>query len=354
MRTIPIPASRPYDVLMARGLLSAAGEKLRAVCPKAETAFLLTDDHVAPLYEKTVADSLSSAGFAVSSFVMPHGEPHKTVETWHQVLEEMCARRLTRGDVLVALGGGVVGDLGGFAAATYQRGIPFIQIPTTLLAMVDSSVGGKTAVDLAGGKNQVGCFYQPSLVLCDPDTLKTLPPEEYRCGCAEIIKYAMIGSASFAASLAETPVADRAETVIQTCVEMKRDYVLKDEFDTGLRMMLNFGHTFGHAAEALSGFSILHGQGVAMGMAIMARSACAQGILPAADRDALLSLLRQYGLPTEVSWSAEAMARSALNDKKAVGHTVRLIVPEAVGRCRIQPVPSGDLVRWLRLGGVAG
>ena len=348
MKKIHIPAGKPYDVLIQRGLLREAGARIREVCPKTEKAFLLTDDHVAPLYADQVMDSLTEAGMKPVNLTFPHGEENKTIETWHLALDRMCEARLTRSDVLVALGGGVVGDLGGFAAACYQRGIDYVQIPTTLLAMVDSSVGGKTAVDLEGGKNQVGAFYQPKVVLCDPDALKTLPEEEYRCGCAEIIKYGMIGSAEFF----RTPVKDQLEAVITTCVEMKRDYVLQDEFDLGLRMMLNFGHTFGHACEACSHFSILHGQGVAIGMAIMSRAAAAQGILSAEDRDALIDLIRQYGLPTEASWPAKDMLEACLSDKKATGSAIRIIVPERIGTCRIQRIPTEELARWLALGGV--
>ena len=353
MRKIDIPAGKPYEVWIERGLLGSAGAAVRDVCPKARKAFLLTDDRVDALYGEKARKTLTDAGFEVSGTAFPHGEGSKTIETWHRVLDAMCAARLTRSDVLVALGGGVVGDLGGFAAACYQRGIDFVQIPTTLLAAVDSSVGGKTAVNLDGGKNQVGAFYQPRIVLCDPDTLATLPEEEYSAGCAEIIKYGMIGSADFFRSLAETPVREQYEDVIAACVGMKREYVLRDERDLGLRMMLNFGHTFGHACEACSRFSILHGQGVAIGMSIMARAAAAKGRLSAADRDALISLIRQYNLPTEAEWPAEAMAEVCLSDKKTTGGTIRIVIPERIGKCVIETVPTEEMTDWLRAGGVA-
>ena len=351
MKRIDIPASRAYPVMIGAGLLREAGERISGV-RKASAAVIVSDDHVFPLYGVSLAESLRASGLRVEAFVFPHGEQHKTVAVWKDLLEFLCSARITRSDLIVALGGGVVGDLAGFAASAYQRGIGYVQIPTSLLAMVDSSVGGKTAVDLDGGKNMVGSFYQPLLVLCDPDTLATLPEEEYRCGCAEIIKYGMIGDADFFASLARTPVREQYETVIAACVEMKRRYVMEDEFDTGLRMMLNFGHTFGHAAEICSGFSILHGQGVAVGMAVIARAACRRGILSAADRDALLELIRSYGLPTEARWPAEEMAAAARSDKKSTGDAVRLILPEKIGRCRIERVPSQDLLSWLRDGGV--
>ena len=350
MKTIPIPAGKPYEVLIDSGLLGRAGEKIREVCPRAEKAFLVADDRVAGLYLERVRASLAAAGFRTDSFVFPHGEKQKSVETWHQLLEKMCEAKWTRSDVLVALGGGVTGDLGGFAAASYQRGIDYIQIPTTLLAMVDSSVGGKTAVNLAAGKNQVGAFYQPKRVLCDPETLRTLPGEEYLCGCAEIIKYAMIGSEPFFRALKKKPVSDQVEDVISTCVEMKRDYVAQDEFDTGLRMMLNFGHTFGHACEACSGFSIRHGQGVAIGMAIMARAAARKGILALEDRDALIGLIRQYGLPAEAFWPERDMLDACLADKKMNGSSISIVIPERIGACRIRKIPASELAEWLRLG----
>ena len=185
------------------------------------------------------------------TFPYPGGEHCKTLATYAALLDFLAAHRLSRSDLIVALGGGVTGDLAGFAAATYQRGIPFVQVPTTLLAAVDSSVGGKTAVNLASGKNQVGCFYQPSLVLCDPDTLRTLPPEEYRNGCAEVIKYAVLRSEPFFSELRTAPVSAQVEHVIATCVSMKRDLVAADEFDRGSRQLLNLGHSFGHAVEKM-------------------------------------------------------------------------------------------------------
>ena len=208
-------------------------------------------------------------------------------------------------------------------------------------------------IDLEHGKNMVGSFHQPSLVLCDPLVLRTLPEEEYRCGCAEIIKYGMIGSEEFFHSLSRIPVRNQVEDVVSACVQMKRRYVMEDERDTGLRMMLNFGHTFGHAAEACSHFSVKHGQGVAIGMSIISRAACKRGILSAADLDALLSTIRRYDLPSEASWSAEQMAETAASDKKASGASVRLIIPEKIGQCRIEKVSVSELRSWLRDGGVA-
>ena len=245
----------------------------------------------------------------------------------------------------------VFGAEAGFAAATYQRGIPFVQVPTTLLAAVDSSVGGKTAVNLDSGKNQVGCFYQPSLVLCDPDTLRTLPPEEYRNGCAEVIKYAVLRSAPFFSELRAAPVSAQVEHVIATCVSMKRDLVAADEFDRGSRQLLNLGHTFGHAVEACSGYAVPHGCGVAIGMAIIARAAAKRGICTDDTCAQILALLRQYGLPVDCAYPVEQMLGTILHDKKASGGSINLIVPTAVGSCEIRKTPASEISDWLRAGG---
>ena len=351
MKTIRIDASRSYDVAIGSGLLKEAGERT-AAATGAGSAVVVSDDTVFPLYGETVCRSLERAGIRVTSFVFPHGEKSKTLETYGRLLEAMCGAHLTRADAAVALGGGVTGDLTGFAAATYQRGVAFVQLPTTLLAAVDASVGGKTAVDLRGGKNQAGCFYQPSLVLCDTDALRTLPEEEYRCGCAEIVKYAMIGSETLFEELLETPVSERAEEVIGTCVAMKRDYVMEDEFDTGARMMLNFGHTLGHAVEACSGYTVLHGQAVAMGMAAVTRAAAALGVCGRKTSSALAALLKQYGLPTEIPYGLDEMLAAARLDKKAAGSSFRLIVPERIGKCRVETVDAEGLRRWMEQGGV--
>ncbi len=352
MKCVHIDASKSYDVLIGGGLADETGTRVRDLL-KPASCMLAADDRVYSLYGERVRQSLEQAGIRTAVFTFPHGEQSKNLSTYRRLLEQMCAERITRTDIVAALGGGVTGDMAGFAAATYQRGIRFVQIPTTLLAMVDSSVGGKTAVDLEHGKNMAGAFCQPSLVLCDTETLETLPPEEYACGCAEIIKYAMIESEEFFDSLDKTPVRKQAEEVISACVAMKRDYVMKDEFDTGVRIFLNFGHTFGHAVEACSDFSILHGEGVAMGMAAMTRAAAARGLCPASAAERLESLLKKYHLPTEVPYTCSQLISAALSDKKAQGGTVRLVVPERIGKCFVETIRKEDLASWMRDGGIA-
>ena len=350
MKRIPVEASRNYEVLIGRGLLDRVGEEVRAVT-KAGTAVLVAGKNVLPLYGSRVRRSLEAAGLRVLAFPLTPGESSKNLETYGQLLRFLSDNRLTRSDVLIALGGGVTGDLTGFAAATYQRGIDFVQIPTTLLAMVDSSVGGKTAVDLPGGKNQVGAFWQPALVLCDPDTLRTLPEEEYRCGSAEVLKYGVLGNAAFYAELLAAPIRGQEEHVIETCVTMKRDIVHEDEFDRGLRQLLNLGHSFGHAVEACSGFTVLHGQAVAVGMALIARAAAEKGFCSIGTRDAIVEGLRQYGLPTETDYPLSALAAAVCADKKRSGAVMNLVVPREIGRCETVQVPLAEIPDWLRAGG---
>ena len=218
MKTVTVSASRRYDILIERGLLRRAGELVRGVT-NAGTVMLVSDDSVWPLYGEAVQKSLVDAGFSVCRFVFPHGESSKCAKTYLALLDALCENQLTRADAVVALGGGVVGDLTGFAASTYLRGIGFIQIPTTLLAAVDSSVGGKTAIDLPAGKNLAGTFYQPCLVLCDPDCLDSLPDEIFRDGCAEVIKYAVLGNAPFFDELKNTPPRTHLEHIIETLRE---------------------------------------------------------------------------------------------------------------------------------------
>lgn len=351
MQTITVNASKTYDILIGSGLLAQAGALVRKALPKVGRIMVVSDDNVFPLYGQAVADSLSASGLQVSSYVFPHGEQHKTLETYAAVLNELCSARLTRSDAVVALGGGVVGDLAGFAAATYQRGISLVQIPTTLLASVDSSVGGKTAVDLPAGKNQVGCFYQPNLVLCDTDTLSTLPDLEYRNGCAEIIKYAVLDSEEFFAEIDKTPICEMYEHVIAYCVNIKKLMVEEDEQDNGLRMLLNLGHTMGHGVEACSHFGIPHGQAVSIGMAAVTRAAAEKNYCTPELAQRTVALLQKYHLPVDLPYPAEDLAAAAKTDKKNTSGSMRLIVPYQMGDCRVISLSGEDFLGWLKAGG---
>ncbi len=350
MKTVHIDASKSYDVRIGRGLLDDCGRQI-AERVRCASAAVVADDTVYALYGERVCASLEAAGVRTVCYVFPHGEKSKNLLEYAKILNFLAENRVTRADALIALGGGVTGDLGGFAAATYLRGIPFVQLPTTLLAAVDSSVGGKTAVNLPAGKNLAGAFYQPELVLCDLDTLDSLPREIFLDGCAEVIKYAVLGSRELFALLADIPSGKGLEEVTARCVEMKRDFVQSDERDRGARQMLNLGHTFGHAVEASSRFTLSHGKSVAIGMAMILRAACSRGLCSAETRDAVIALLQRYGLPTECPYPADMLLGALSADKKIFGTRLNLVVPTDIGACRLLPVGVDELSGWLRDGG---
>lgn len=349
MTTVTVRASRPYEVTIGRGLLDTVGRQAAGQW-KGRSAAVVSDSTVAPLYLNRVKDSLERAGFRVHSFVFPAGEDQKNGGTYLKLLEFLAARRLTRADGLIALGGGVVGDLAGFAAATFLRGIGFLQLPTTLLAAVDSSVGGKTAIDLTNGKNLAGAFYQPQAVLCDLDTLDTLPAEVFADGCAEVIKYGMIGDPALLARLETVDFRADPEELVARCVAQKRDLVEQDEFDTGARQLLNLGHTLGHGVEACSGYTVSHGRAVAIGMTLVARAAVAFGRCPAEVLPRLRRLLERYGLPDATAYSAQALYEKTLSDKKRSGDTISLVVPIAWGASQLVRIPVSELPAWIERG----
>ena len=343
MNTVTVNASTTYEVKIGSGLLPKLGAEVSAL-GKAGKVCIVSDSNVWPLYGNAAKNSLENAGLEVIHFLFPAGESSKNGSTYLQLLNFLAQNGMTRSDHLIALGGGVVGDLTGFAAATYLRGIAYIQVPTTLLAMVDSSVGGKTAIDLPSGKNLAGAFCQPKLVLCDTDTLATLPEDIFRDGCAEVIKYGILYDPDLFTHLTEKGLAFDRKAVITRCVELKRDVVTQDEFDTGLRMKLNLGHTVGHGIEAISNFSLSHGEAVAIGMAIVSRaSRCPDG-------QKILACLERFGLPTTTDYAPEEIYRCALSDKKRSAATVNLILPCAIGSCAIVPTPIADLKSFIEAG----
>lgn len=333
MLTITVPTTVPYDVLIGEDLLSHVGERIRALT-RAARVMLISDDTVMPLYGACVRASLTEVGFAVSEFVFPHGEAQKRLSTLEAVLEQMAAAHFTRSDLIVALGGGVCGDLSGFAASVYARGIDFVQIPTTLLAIVDASVGGKTAVDLAHGKNLCGAFHQPRVVLCDIGTLKTLEAHQLRDGLAEMLKYGIICDVDLFDRVAASSGKDMT-ALIARCVEIKRDIVAEDTFDRGKRALLNLGHTVGHAIEAASGFAVTHGHAVAAGMGVIARAAEAEGIAAQGTAARITAALTALGLPCRTEYNIATLAPLMQADKKADGAAISLILPRAVGDCTI-------------------
>lgn len=344
MKTIRVNASKAYDVLIGCKLFENIGKQLLVTLKRSCKIAIISDSNVFPLYGAQVTERLKESGFEVISFVLPAGEASKNANTYLSILNFLAENRLTRTDAILALGGGVTGDITGFAAATYLRGIDYIQVPTTLLAMVDSSVGGKTAIDLPVGKNLVGAFYQPNLVICDLDALNTLPQSVFCDGCAEVIKYGVLYDEQLFSHLEAAGLAFDRETVISRCVELKRDVVTEDEFDNGARQKLNLGHTIGHSIEAQSNFTITHGQAVAMGMAIISKACCK----PIYDR--LVAVLEKFRLPTATVFTAKQLSVSAMSDKKRSGGTVNLIVPKKIGECVILPTPTDTLERLIEEG----
>ena len=350
MRIIKISASQSYDVLVGSDLLQDLGKHVKAVSNAGKIA-IVSDSNVWPLYGERAVESLNHAGFhRIISYVFPAGEESKNGNTYLSLLNFLAEQQLTRSDCLIALGGGVVGDMTGFAAATYLRGIDYIQVPTTLLAAVDSSVGGKTAIDLAFGKNLAGAFYQPKLVVCDINTLNTLPEEIFRDGCAEVIKYGILYDPQLFSHLQEFTLDFDREAVISRCVELKRDVVAADEFDRGERQKLNLGHTIGHSIEANSNFTVSHGKAVAIGMAIVSRAAAKQNLCSAKIASAIEKILKDFSLPTQVSDSPAAIYQGALTDKKRFGGTVNLIVPVGIGNCIIHTVTTEQLKTFIEAG----
>ena len=349
MTTIEVNASRNYKVEIGSGLLPSLGEKVAAL-GKVQKVCIVSETTVWPLYGPAADASLHAAGLEVCSFIFPAGEASKCGTTFLELLNFLAENRLTRSDVLVALGGGVVGDLTGFAAASFLRGIRFVQVPTTLLAAVDSSVGGKTAIDLPAGKNLAGAFCQPSLVLCDTDCLATLPEDIFRDGCAEVIKTAILFDEPLFMELVRDGLRFDRENVIAKCVAHKRDVVNADEFDRGARQLLNLGHTIGHGVEAMSDFTLSHGKSVAIGTAIVAKAAVAHGLCAQGTATRILWLLERFGLPTATHHTAAELAAMALSDKKRSGSTVNLIVPKTIGHCAIVPTPVSEIESFIQAG----
>ena len=341
MRLVNVTASRSYEVKIGSKLLDTLGQEAAKLTDG--KVLVVTDETVAPLYLARAYESLKNAGLAVSTLALPAGEHTKSPEYYVNLLNILAEKQLTRSDLLIALGGGVIGDLTGFAAATYLRGIPLIQVPTTLLAMVDSSVGGKTAIDLPAGKNLVGAFYQPSLVLCDPEVLSTLPEEVLKDGCAEVIKTAVLFDPALFAHLKEKGLDFDREYVITRCVEHKRDVVCADEFDRGSRQLLNLGHTVGHAIEKISGYTLSHGCAVAIGTAMMARAY-------SRDQEEIQGLLRRFGLPVRTEFPPADLARAARSDKKRAGDSLTLVLPHAIGNCTLESIPVSRLEAVIEAG----
>lgn len=348
MERIEINVSEKYDVLVGSGIISELGSELKKI-KHACRVMLVSDDRVAPAYIDKVNGILSESGYDVTQFVFGNGEGSKNKDVLFAILESLADKGFHRSDLLVALGGGVVGDITGLAASMYMRGIDFIQLPTTLLAAVDSSVGGKTAVNLDNGKNLAGAFWQPKLVLCDTDFFKTLDDDVFSAGMAEVIKYGVIMDKELFERLENEDAKDNLEWIVCRCIKDKRDIISQDEFDRGKRALLNFGHTIGHAVEKVSGFTVSHGFAVGIGMVAISAAAYKAGLCEDINTR-LISLLTKYGIPVSTNYKAEDLASAALKDKKGDGSGVNLILPVRIGEGRIYLASIYEVVKIIELG----
>ena len=341
---INVNASKSYDIEIGRNLLEGIGKNILSMKDKCN-ACIISDDIVYGIYGEVVLASLKKAGFNTSVFTIPHGEKSKNLNTFAEIQEYLASQNFKRNDLIVALGGGVVGDLAGFVASTYMRGIDFVQVPTTLLAMIDSSVGGKTAVDLPNGKNLVGCFYQPIKVIVDLKTLDTLPCTEYKNGMGEGIKYAMLMDNELESIVTEgVTCSSNVDRFVELCIKYKKYIVEEDEKESNLRRLLNLGHTFAHAIEKLSDYTIPHGIAVAQGLKIISEIAIKQDKLAPCAYDKLLTLLDRYDIHLNIDYTMKEMLEVIKLDKKAEGDSINVVMPYAFGDCRIEKLKIEDLI----------
>jgi len=349
---IHVRASREYDVVIGSGLLADSGKLVAEAVPKATKLLIVSETNVAPLYMDTVASSLREAGFEVTEYVFEAGEKSKNIDTVADMWASMAKAGFTRTDAVIALGGGVTGDMAGFAAASFLRGIRVVQIPTSLLAQVDASVGGKTGIDLPEGKNQVGAFHQPSMVIEDTDCLKTLPKDKFTEGMGEVLKYAFIMDTKLYDKLARYAEDGKAmdlqndpaalADIVRRCVEDKAEVITEDEHDTGRRQILNYGHTIGHVIERNSGYTKDHGICVAMGMGIMTDCCYAAGRMDKDTYGKMIGLINSYGLPADDDITPDDAVSGAMNDKKKRGDVISLILVNKIGEAEIVPMTPDE------------
>ena len=341
---LTVHTSHPYNILIERGCLEQAGTRAKELFAPGAKALIVSDSNVLPLYGGAVERALTESGFSCFRFAFPAGESSKRLSVIEQIYGVLAENRFTRSDFVVALGGGVTGDMAGFAAATFLRGIRFIQIPTTLLAQIDSSVGGKTGVDLPQGKNLVGAFHQPALVLIDPDTQRTLPPRYFSDGMGEAVKYGCIKSRPLFDLIRDTEIHQSMEEMIFRCVDIKREVVERDEFDTGERMLLNFGHTFGHALEKLYHFEKLsHGEAVGIGMVLMTKFGEKAGLTKPGTADELTAVLQKFNLPTQDGMELKKILEATAVDKKSSGNAIHIILLKEIGDSFVKRLTREEL-----------
>ncbi len=337
---------KPYDVIIGNNIFDIIPQKIKELT-KAQKVAVITDDNVNKLYSEKLLSILKNAGIEAISFAFTHGENHKTMETVCDILEFLAENEVTRTDCILALGGGIVGDVSGYVAASYLRGIDFIQIPTTFLAAIDSSVGGKTGVNLKSGKNLAGAFYQPRLVVCDTKTFETLPKENFKEGVAEAIKYGVICDRELFNLLSEKESFD-IESVIERCVQIKAEIVSEDEFDTGKRQLLNLGHTIGHAIEKATNFEISHGNAVGIGMAIISKISDFMFWTKEETYPHIIKCLKKHQIPTDTDIKNEELLSAMVKDKKRSGSTINLVIPEEIGNSVLKSVATSELEEVLK------
>lgn len=346
---IEVRTDRPYTVTVERGVIDRVGEIARPLKKPGTRVMLISDSNVMPLYGGRVRASLEAAGFTVREFVFPAGEEHKQIATVCGMYKAMSEGSFTRTDLVVTLGGGVTGDMGGFAAATFLRGMDFLQVPTTMVSQADASVGGKTGVDLPFGKNLVGAFHQPIAVVTDPDTLATLSKHFFNDGLGEVIKHGAIADKELFEALENGAALDDLEQVVGRSVSIKRDFVEADTRDTGRRMILNFGHTCGHALEKLHNFRDLsHGEAVGIGMVLACKVGEKLGVTEKGTGERIARVLGRYGMPTEPGFTAEEIVAATALDKKSDGETLRFILVPEIGGSLIRPMAREELLEALR------
>jgi len=341
MKKVIVRSSKKYPIIIGKELLDNMTEYILPIL-KGNTIYIITDDIVDRLYVSRLTKSLQANNLIVHKYVFPNGEKSKNADNYINILNDMAQKGISRSDTLIAFGGGVPGDLGGFVAATYLRGIKLIQIPTTLLSAVDSSVGGKTAIDLDSGKNLAGVFYQPDLVVCDLSLLNTLSDEILKDGCAEVVKYGVLmGDPLF--SQLKKPIMKNIENIVHQCVKYKRDIVQKDENDQNLRQLLNLGHTIGHAIELLSGYKITHGQAVAKGIFVISRISCNLSLCTKQTVTEIDDVLTRYGFDLNPMYSPSDLASAITMDKKRSNDSINLILIEDIGKCIIRKTMMNEL-----------
>ncbi len=345
--TISVNTHKPYKVVIGENLCENISDLIPSFL-QPESIVIISDDNVFSLYGNNVFNCLCNLGYRVFKFIFPHGESKKNFETYKDILNFLSANNITRQDIIIALGGGVVGDMAGFAAATFKRGINYISMPTSLIAMVDSSVGGKTGINLSGGKNLVGSFFQPILVLCDVKTLNTLPDIEIKNGYGELIKYGILRGKPLINKLNDNLI--YLQKIVSECINIKKVYVEKDEFENDSRVMLNLGHSLGHAIEVCSDYSIPHGIAVANGIMLITQVAYYYGICDKDTKDSIKDILLKYDLILDLNYSLEKLVSILINDKKITSGIFRFILPAKIGRCEVYPVPIDNLFNWINTG----